>query len=59
MVSCTSFLGRLVAQSPIKNYELRDGCYVLDEDTYLMYAVIARRAFHGRQEELQCITNAI
>lgn len=65
MVSCTSWLGRLISQGPIKNYVVLDierlggPAYILDEAEYLTWVIIGHNTLQGDEETLRCITSAI
>jgi hypothetical protein len=56
MISCGSFLGRLIESGPIKNYKVRDECFVLDDSEYIFWAHTARRVFTNRHEEINYLT---
>jgi hypothetical protein len=56
MISCGSFLGRLIESGPIKNYKIRDECYVLDDSEYIFWAHTARNLCKIRHEEIQYLT---
>jgi hypothetical protein len=56
MISCSSFLGRLIESGPIKNYKKRDGCFVLDDSEYIFWAHTARNLCKIRHEEIQYLT---
>jgi hypothetical protein len=59
MISCTSFLGRLIENGPIKNFPVRGECFVIDEWDYLFLTQTANNVLKFRTEEIQCITNVI
>lgn len=56
MISCGSFLGRLIEWSPIKNFEIRDECYVLDGYDYLFMCQTANNVLKARTERMQRLT---
>ena len=56
MISCGSFLGRVIENGLIKNFPVRDECFVLDAYDYLMYAQIAGNILKTRSLDLQVAT---